>query len=165
MLNGLSLWLFPVSSQLTELKGKMYLYCVCPHVCMCALMCAHTDIHIYTYFYISTFVSWNIYIYIHVSNSNPIRLISLAFCLSLFLTFFFPDNKKPGLFWACSISHLNCKESPNFITCGGAMLTLLGALTFLPGYSVSVPSSSCSTRTAPHPRPPSLTPSSPYLDS
>ena len=57
---------------------------------MCACACTHIDIDIYTYFQISTFVCWNIYVYIHISNSNPIRVISLAFCLSLFLTFFSP---------------------------------------------------------------------------
>lgn len=60
---------------------------------MCACVHTHIDIDIYTYFYISTFVCWNIYVYIHISNSNPIRVISLAFCLSLFLTFFSPTTR------------------------------------------------------------------------
>ena len=136
---------------------------------LCVPSCVHTriDIHIYTYFYISTFVCWNVYSYIHISNSSPIRVISLAFCLSLYST---PSpNKKPGLFWAYSVSHPDCKESLNFTTCGGGgwgwgchAHPAGSADTFLPGCSVSMPSSSCSTLTTPHSRPPSLTPSSPY---
>ena len=106
---ALSLRLFLASLSRQSWRGKC-IYTVC------ALTCAHTYIQTLTSIFISTstFICWNICIYTRISNSNPIRVINLVFCLSIFLT---PsNNRKPGLFSAYLISLPVCKDSPTIPT-------------------------------------------------
>ena len=133
---------------------------------LCVPSCVHTriDIHIYTYFYLYLCMLKCIHLhpYLQFQSHQGYKSSFLPFSI------FPPHQKTRNL--ACSgliLSVTQTVKNPSTLSpvAGGAMLILPGALTFLPGCSVSMPSSSCSILTTPHPRPPSLTPSSPYLDS